>query len=86
MHEALYLINLVWNVCNKTTNLQAKTYFPLQNILNILTRRVNNEVGMQIVRNSLAVLDGSILFQDFFVTFLLHWTYAIVSEVLRLIT
>ena len=77
---------LLWNVFNKTTNLQAKTYFPLQNILNILTRRVNNEVGMQIVRNSLAVLDGSILFQDFFVTFLLHWTYAIVSEVLRLIT
>ena len=83
----MYLINLVWNVCNKTTNLQAKTYFPLQNILNmILTRRVNNEVGMQIVRNSLAVLDVSILFQDFFVTFLLHLTYTIVSEVLRLIT
>ena len=41
------MMNLVWNVCNKTTNLQAKTYFPLQNILNmILTRRVNNELGM----------------------------------------
>ena len=52
----------------------------------ILTRRVNNELGMYIVRNSLTVLDISILFQDFFVTFLLHWTYAIVSEVLRLIT
>ena len=52
----------------------------------ILTRRVNNEVGMQIVRNSLAVLDVSILFQDIFVTFLLHLTYTIVSEVLRLIT
>ena len=38
------------------------------------------------VRNSLAVLDVSILFQDFFVTFLLHWTYAFVPEVLRLIT
>ena len=53
------------NAFNKTANLQAKTYFPLQNILNmILTRRVNNELGMQFVRNSLAVLDASILFQD----------------------
>ena len=35
------------NAFNKTANLQAKTYFPLQNILNmILTRRVNNELGM----------------------------------------
>ena len=41
------------------------------------------------IRNSLAVLDVSILFQDsliFKVIFLLHWTCAIVSEVLRLIT
>ena len=46
-HEALCLINPIWNVCNKTTNLQAKTYFSLQNILNmILTRRVNNDLGM----------------------------------------
>ena len=30
----------------------------------ILTRRVNSELGMQFVRNSLAVLDVSILFQD----------------------
>ena len=41
------------------------------------------------IRNSLAVLDVSILFQDsliFKVIFLLHWTYAIASEVLGLIT
>ena len=44
-HEALYLINRLRNVCNKTTNLPVKTYFPLQNILNmILTTQLTNYV------------------------------------------
>ena len=47
MVVAWSLVFDLWNVCNKRTNLQAKTYFPLQNILiMILTRRVNNELGM----------------------------------------
>ena len=54
-HRVLYfddLINLLWNLSqkqnfNKTTNLQAKTYFPLQHLLNmILTRCANNVLGM----------------------------------------
>ena len=54
-HRVLYfddLINLLWNFWekqkfNKTTNSQAKTYFPSQHLLNmILTGRANNVLGM----------------------------------------
>ena len=54
-HRVLYfndLINLLWNFSekqnfNKTTNLQAKTYFPLQHILNMIsTRHANNVLRM----------------------------------------
>ena len=57
--EGFYLINLLWSLSekqnfNKSTNLQAKTYFPLQNIVNMINN-VNNELEMLIARNSLAV-------------------------------
>ena len=87
------MINLLWNFSekqnsNKTANLQAKTYFPLQNIVNmILTRRANYVLGMQLVTNSLAVRNYFVSKSSILkVKFLVHRKYAILSEVPRLIT